>query len=222
MPYPNRTQWVVIWLTLLVAAHFWLGLRLRDIWPGNAEGGWGLYAYLEPAIRYGSRPRLAGTIVAVGVLLIWMASRPLPRSAWNSAKLRRFKRALVALGVLVGCGIAISVVSAVTRISRDLPAGEVSKLDGRGSVSYGAFEGTLYNGTQDWTVRQVTIRIVHGEHVAPGDREFHETDEKEYRLDGLSIAPLRTQPIHVEIISPNSLPFDSWQIVAAKGFKKLW
>ena len=76
MPYPNKPQWIIIWATVLVAAHLWMGLSLDDLWPGSAAGGWGLPAYLSPA-RYpqpDETPKLAVTILAVGLLLTWMAS----------------------------------------------------------------------------------------------------------------------------------------------------
>lgn len=31
--YPNRLQWVVIWCTVVVSGHLWLGLRLADWLP---------------------------------------------------------------------------------------------------------------------------------------------------------------------------------------------
>ena len=73
MPYPNKLQWVIIWIAVLVAAHVWMGLRLHDLWPGNDYGGWGLPAYLDGATHY-ARPKLAFTVLVIGALLVWMAS----------------------------------------------------------------------------------------------------------------------------------------------------
>lgn len=79
MPYPNKLQWVIIWVTVLLAAHLWIGLRVHDFWPGNAAGGWGLPAYLEGAwaelpANPDASPRFAVCILAIGSLLVWMAS----------------------------------------------------------------------------------------------------------------------------------------------------
>jgi hypothetical protein len=74
MPRPNKLQWVIIWLAVLIAAHFWLNLRTDNLWPGNGYGAWGFPAYLNPATSYRERPKLAVTVLAMGGLLVWMAS----------------------------------------------------------------------------------------------------------------------------------------------------
>ena len=47
IPYPSRLQWVVIWCTVVVSGHLWLGLRLADWLPGVREAVPGRLA--EPA-----------------------------------------------------------------------------------------------------------------------------------------------------------------------------
>jgi hypothetical protein len=77
MPYPNKTQWVVIWLTAWAAIHFWIGLRLSDLWPGDEQGRWGLLGYLHHALRYypiNGSAKLAAVMLLIGCLLVWMAA----------------------------------------------------------------------------------------------------------------------------------------------------
>lgn len=74
MPYPNKVQWVIVWVAILIAAHVWMGLSLHNLWPGNSYGGWGLPAYLGPATEYRESPKLAVTVLVIGLLLVWMAS----------------------------------------------------------------------------------------------------------------------------------------------------
>ncbi len=47
IPYPNRLQWAVIWCTVVVATHFWLGLSLADWLPAVQHAVPGIPA--EPA-----------------------------------------------------------------------------------------------------------------------------------------------------------------------------
>ena len=68
MPQPTQLQWVIIWITVLSAAHIWLNLELSDFWPGNSGGGWGLPTYVEPA----DKTRLATVVIVIGTLLAWM------------------------------------------------------------------------------------------------------------------------------------------------------
>jgi hypothetical protein len=76
MPYPNKTQWIIIWLAVVIAAHIWLGLKVSDLWPGNEQAAWGLPAYIERAFVYPNGPaKPALTVLVIGGLLVWMASR---------------------------------------------------------------------------------------------------------------------------------------------------
>jgi hypothetical protein len=75
MLHPNKAQWVIIWAAVLIAAHIWMGLRVSDFWPGNNSGGWGLPNYLNRARYYNGPPKLAVTVLVVGGLLAWMASK---------------------------------------------------------------------------------------------------------------------------------------------------
>ncbi len=124
--------------------------------------------------------------------------------------------------IAIGCLLKLWGASAASRIGRFLPPEELARLGGKGEAALGAFSAQLYNRSPDWTIREVTVRIVHGEQTDPSDREYHESDEKDYWIDGLWIMPLQTRSIRVDILSPRGLPFDSWRTVAAKGVKNYW
>jgi hypothetical protein len=70
IPYPNRTQWWIIWLSVLTAAHLWLPGDLTRVIP-VLDSYWGLPGYLSSA----DPTRLAFTVLVVGGLLLWQASR---------------------------------------------------------------------------------------------------------------------------------------------------
>lgn len=71
--HPNRAQWVVIWCTVLIATHFWLGLDLSDFMPKDGLR-WGLLAYLDPLGYRQNRSPVAVVVVAIGLLLVWQLS----------------------------------------------------------------------------------------------------------------------------------------------------
>ena len=69
MPRPTRLQWIVIWLSVITAAHVWMGLRFSDFWPGIYDR-WGLPGYLYYASIH-HRSELATTVIVIGALLVW-------------------------------------------------------------------------------------------------------------------------------------------------------
>ncbi len=73
MFYPNKIQWVIIWLSVLLAAHVWMGLDFGALVPGDRA--WGLFAYLDSRLSYRANARLAVVILVIGALGVWMASR---------------------------------------------------------------------------------------------------------------------------------------------------
>ena len=67
-------QWVILWASVLTAAHVWLGLDLRDFWSQYEYGGrWGLDGYLYPALG-SHRSELAFVTLVIGGLLLWQIS----------------------------------------------------------------------------------------------------------------------------------------------------
>jgi hypothetical protein len=87
IPYPNRTQWVILWLSVLVAAHVWLPGNLSAFWTlPSYDSAWGLPLYLSDVSSYageGGGRRLAFIILVIGALLAWQASR---WRLWPAAK----------------------------------------------------------------------------------------------------------------------------------------
>lgn len=167
-------------------------------------------------IDYG---RLSLEVAAALLVALFLAFLPF------SSKLHRLRvPRKVGIGLLVAivCLLMLWGASVAARISRSLPPQELARLGGEGTAASGTFSGTLYNGSSDWTVREVTIRIVQKQQTDPNDREYYEPDEKEYRIDGLWIVPLQTRSLQVDVLSPRGLQFDSWRIVAARGFKNYW
>ncbi len=70
---PNLLQWLIIWPTALLSAHFWLQLRLRNFWPGTPDGDWGISPYLRESM-YRYPERLAFVVLIFGVLLVWQSA----------------------------------------------------------------------------------------------------------------------------------------------------
>lgn len=79
IPYPNRIQWAIIWVTILFAAHVWLGLTFADLWY-QPNASWGVTPYLSKALPAfdpccdPKQPAAAFAIVVIGGLLAWQAS----------------------------------------------------------------------------------------------------------------------------------------------------
>jgi hypothetical protein len=73
------------------------------------------------------------------------------------------KKVAIGAFLFVGCAVAFWAVHVAVQISRPFPPEEVALLGGQGAPSDGWFLGQLYNGSHSWTVREVTIRIIHKE-----------------------------------------------------------
>jgi hypothetical protein len=72
-------QWVIVWVSVLTAAHVWLGLDLNDFWSQYKYGGrWGLDGYLYPALAY-HRSELAFVTLVIGAMLLWQNSARHPK-----------------------------------------------------------------------------------------------------------------------------------------------
>src|ERR1035441_9656814 len=65
-------QWLIVWVSVLTAAHFWLGLEIGAWWP-NPGYRWGLCGYLYPAYT-NHASEFAFVILIVGGLLFWQVS----------------------------------------------------------------------------------------------------------------------------------------------------
>jgi len=126
----SRLQWAIIWVSVLTAAHVWLGLDLSDLWP-NPGYRWGLGGYLYPAYT-DHRPELAFVILVVGALLLWQTSGRWPAGVRTPAgSLRAMFRSTKAL--VVACLIILLFLLALHFNS----AAQAQRR--RGSGSFGRF-----------------------------------------------------------------------------------
>lgn len=111
IPYPNRLQWVVIWCTVVVSGHLWLGLCLADWLPAVRQAVPGQPA--KPA-RTIDGWTIAATpaVPAVERKVLWR------ESAWGLAGYLRpaidYHRARFALAVVI---VGLLLVWRVSRVS---------------------------------------------------------------------------------------------------------
>jgi hypothetical protein len=143
---------------------------------------------------------------------------PLPpiTRAWGLPKIRLSRRAMVGLVSTVGILGAIWGAWGLSRISRTLPADELAKLDGLCSSSSGVFSGEIYNGSESWTIREVTVRLTLQENSTAKSRDYH--------IRSLWIPPLETRRVSVDVLTPpgsESVP-PKWTPIAGMGFKDFW
>ncbi|MGD0777869.1 MAG: hypothetical protein ABSC05_34210, partial [Candidatus Solibacter sp.] len=120
------------------------------------------------------------------------------------------------------------------------------QLDGLCSSSSGIFSGEIHNGSEAWTIRQVTIRLTLKEKVVLDEEELArkygatvteappdakpdavltsvpQMKSRDYKIRGLWIPPLETGHVSVEVLTPPSSEFVQWKPIAAKGFKDFW
>ena len=95
--------------------------------------------------------------------------------------------------------------------SEDLHPSVVQKLTGKlGRPEIGNYwDGSIYNGNNEWTITEVTIGI-----VAQGKTE---NDYKFYKV-GVSVSPLSNGTFATNIDWPPDAPY-YWTIYTAKGYK---
>jgi hypothetical protein len=111
------------------------------------------------------------------------------------------KRAIAATLVVLVCAGALWGLGAALRFSRELPSGDVARVAGDGTGAQGTFSGQLYNGTSDWTIREVTLRIVQHQRQDPIPADFFDSapkrapDALDNLLDQLPPASTLNQPI---------------------------
>jgi hypothetical protein len=153
---------------------------------------------------------------------------PLVKSLrWTLSRIR------ISRGTLVGLAVAVCIAGAwaLSRISRSLPATELARLDGLCKASSGLFSGTIYNGSQSWTIRELTVRLTLDERAVPDVEEgagktggastvpSRLLRSREYQIRNLWIPPLETRGVSVEVLTPSDAEFVQWRTVAAKGFR---
>jgi hypothetical protein len=137
------------------------------------------------------------------------------------------RRAMIALISAVGAVACVCGAWGISRVSRQLPAEELARLDGLCLSSSGTFSGEIHNGSQAWTIREVTIRLTLKE-APPGTVPNAtiapplEAKSRDYQIRNLSIGPLETGHVLVEVLTPPGSEFVQWRPIDAKGFTSLW
>lgn len=94
-----------------------------------------------------------------------------------------------------------------------VPSTVVSQLDGRAGMSYGFFEGNIYNGNKDWTITQVTIALV----AKAKDKSSGQPRPREYNVD-VTVPPLTNGKFIFSVESDGSSELD-WSIAKARGYQ---
>ena len=230
----------------------WLGLIVATcIYPpwqqGNSSRGYGLI--FAPPYAAVDLSRLVLEWVAISALLaglcfFWPAVPHRQRLDFMRVHLSR--RATIGLIATVAVVVCVCGAWGLSRISRSLPAEELVRLDGLGSSSSGTFSGEIHNGSESWTIREVTIRLTLNEKVVLDYDELTrkyggiltetppsfkpdavltsvpQMKSRDYRIRSLWIEPLETGHISVEVLTPPGSEFVQWKPIAAKGFKSFW
>ena len=183
---------------------------------------WAFLFSSSPAgrIDYG---RLALEIVVGFFAALVLASLPVP-TRWKLPRLRLPKKVRVAMLVFGGCLLCLLAAWFALRISKPIPSGELAKAYGEGRPYSGVFSGRLYNGSDSWTIRELTIRVTFKPNPPPPAPPGFQVigDERDYRIRDLWIRPLEARDVAVDVLPPSGFEFDTWQIVSAKGFKNYW
>jgi hypothetical protein len=158
----------------------------------------------------------------------WRAAQPPVRGRTidigaHSARRFRFRAWGAAFSILVAlCGAWATLYA-----NRALPAEEIAKFDGACSIQGGWFSGKIHNGSESWTIRDVTIRITlvqdsKGEVPLPPGFDRPAEDQQDYRIKELLIAPLENQAVHIPVAVAEGMKLGNWEIVAAKGHRNYW
>ena len=95
-----------------------------------------------------------------------------------------------------------------------LPSNVLSQLTGHaGMGDFGYFSGSIYNGSRDWTVTQVTVSLIPQE---KGKEAVDLFAAKEYNTS-VAVAPLTSSSFSFAVDGPKQEYF--WNIVGARGHK---
>lgn len=233
----------------------WIGLIVAScIYPpwhqGNSSRGYGLI--FAPPYATVDVSRLILEWVAISALLAGLffvcPAAPLPRRL-NFLRIHLSRRAIIGLISTVAVVACVCGAWGLSRISRPLPSEELLRLDGLCSSASGTFSGEIHNGSESWTIREVTIRltlkekvILDFEELGKSAKEYGLTlsdsppgtqpqavltpppqlKSRDYQIPNLSVRPLETCSISVKVLTPPGSEFVQWKPVAAKGFKNFW
>jgi hypothetical protein len=211
----------------------WIGLIVASCvcppWhQGNSSRGYALI--FAPPHAAVDLPRLVLEWVAVSAVLAGLyfvrpAAARAPRL--NLPRIHLSRRAMIALIPAVVAVACVCGAWGLSRISRQLPTEELARLDGLCMSSSGTFSGEIHNGSHAWTIREVTIRLTLKE-APPGTVPNAtiapplEAKSRDYQIRNLSIGPLETGHVLVEVLTPPGSEFVQWRPIDAKGFTSLW
>jgi len=98
-------------------------------------------------------------------------------------------------------------------IYKKLPTSDIAKLTGNASLSYGKFQGKIYNGS-DWTIKEIVCRVIAKE--KDGSVRW---DRKFLVSFYLMLYPLRTEFFSVDVTGEEGIGSYDWNIIEAKGYK---
>ena len=90
----------------------------------------------------------------------------------------------------------------------------LGKLVIHAGFGYGIFNGSIYNGSSDYTVTQITILLAP---IRKKESAAASVDGKKYNID-LTIQPLTKGALSMPIPSDNTLEY-TWTLVNARGYK---
>jgi len=91
-----------------------------------------------------------------------------------------------------------------------VPIEILSEITGNASISYGAFSGKIYNGS-NWTITNITFRVQVKEKDGNirWNRKFNES---------IQITPLSTSSFSISVTGDQGIDTFDWDVVEALGF----
>lgn len=101
-------------------------------------------------------------------------------------------------------------------VDSELPSSVISQLGGQARMTdYGYFKGTIYNGSGEWTITQLTIVMTPKGKATAGDSSSH---LKRYKVN-VSVPPLSESEFSVLAETGSTNEFN-WHIAEARGHRK--
>jgi hypothetical protein len=96
----------------------------------------------------------------------------------------------------------------------EVPAYVLSQLEGRAGMSYGDFRGSIYNGSREWTITQVTVALAE---KTKENSSTGKSSPREYNVD-VTVPPLTNGTFYFSVNSGGVSEYD-WAIINARGYK---
>lgn len=96
-----------------------------------------------------------------------------------------------------------------------LPSEAISKLKIDAGFGWGSFNGSIYNGNEDYAIEQVIIKLIPSQIV--GTSSETPLEAKEYRID-VTVLPLSKSALSMFLDSDGTQEFE-WRLVNVLGRK---